>query len=93
MNYQEIDEDFPLGTQEDNQEDDHEVKEAGRSAKLDTDHHPSVAPQVQKKPSLQKEEDDYEDDFHDDEFEDEEEIESSADKKATPAPPDKSPEV
>ena len=43
------------------------MKQEGRHARLDKEHH-----LVQKKPSLQKEEDDYEDDFHDDEqFEDE----------------------
>jgi hypothetical protein len=41
VKYQDIDEDFPLGTQEDKdeEEDDHEMKQEGRHARLDKEHH------------------------------------------------------
>ena len=41
IKYKEVDEDFPLGTQEDAaEEDDHELREDGRNAKLDKGQHP-----------------------------------------------------
>ena len=76
--YQDIDEDFPLGTQED-QDDAHELKEDGRHAKLEKDHKQELM-QVQKKPSMQKSEEEYEDDFHDDDDDFKYEEESSAKK-------------
>jgi len=97
IKYKEVDEDFPLGTQEDAAEgDDHELREDGRNAEQEKGQHPKqLSVPVQKKPSLTKE-DDYEDDFHDDDEFEEEEIESSADKKGPnppPAPPAKTPEI